>query len=229
MSASADVSVGDIRKNGAKGTTFNLLINGGVYKVDMKVAGLHNIYNAMAAAATAVACGISPESIRQGLTMFEAVSGRMEIIRLKNGAYLINDAYNANPASVREALLTLKDLKNAHNAFVFLGDMLELGEAAREMHRRVGMLLATIGVTAVFLQGDFADVTAAGALAGGLSDEQIFFLRDVEESIAHLKRQWRKGDWILVKGSRRMKMDRIVTRICEDTGIYKTEGKTQAQ
>ena len=229
MSASADVSVGDIRKNGARGTTFNLLINGGAYKVDMKVAGLHNIYNAMAAAATAVACGISPESIRQGLTMFHAVGGRMEIIKLKNGAYLINDAYNANPASVREALLTLRDLKSAHNAFVFLGDMLELGEAAREMHRRVGMLLATIGVTTVFLQGDFADVTAAGALAGGLSDEQIIFFRDVEDSIAHLKRQLRKGDWILVKGSRRMKMDRIVTRICEHMGIYKTEGKTQAE
>ncbi len=229
MSASADVSVGDIRKNGAKGTTFNLLISGGTYKVDMKVAGLHNIYNAMAAAATAVACGISPESIRQGLTMFQAVGGRMEIIKLKNGAYLINDAYNANPASVREALLTLKDLKNAHNAFVFLGDMLELGEAAREMHRRVGMLLATIGVTAVFLQGEFAEITAAGALGGGLSDEQIFFLRDVEESIAHLKRQLRKGDWILVKGSRRMQMDRIVARICEDTGIYKAEGKTATE
>jgi UDP-N-acetylmuramoyl-tripeptide--D-alanyl-D-alanine ligase len=153
----------------------------------------------------------------------------MEIIKLKNGAYLINDAYNANPASVREALLTLKDLKNAHNAFVFLGDMLELGEAAGEMHRRVGMLLATIGVTAVFLQGEFAEITAAGALGGGLSDEQIFFLKDVEESIAHLKRQLRKGDWILVKGSRRMKMDRIVARICEDTGIYKTEGKTAVE
>ncbi|PKN84963.1 MAG: hypothetical protein CVU51_09530, partial [Deltaproteobacteria bacterium HGW-Deltaproteobacteria-1] len=126
--------------------------------------------------------------------------------------------------------LTLKDLKNAHNAFVFLGDMLELGEAAREMHRRVGMLLATIGVTAVFLQGEFAEITAAGALGGGLSDEQIFYLRDdVEESIAHLKKQLRKGDWILVKGSRRMKMDRIVARICEDTGIYKTEGKTAAE
>ena len=229
MSASADVGVGDIRKNGARGTTFNLLISGGAYKVDMKVAGLHNVYNAMAAAATAVACGISPESIRQGLMMFQAVGGRMEIIKLKNGVYLINDAYNANPASVREALLTLKDLKGAHNAFVFLGDMLELGEAAREMHRRVGMLLATIGVTTVFLQGDFAGVTAAGALTGGLSDEQIIFLRDVEEQITRLKRQLRKGDWILVKGSRRMQMDRIVTRICEDIGIYKTEGKPQTE
>ena len=225
MSAAADVSVNDIRKNGVRGTSFNLLMDGRAHKVDMKVAGLHNIYNAMAAAATAVACGISFESIRRGLTMFQAVGGRMEIISLQNGAYLINDAYNANPASVREALLTLKDLKNAHNAFVFLGDMLELGEAAREMHRRVGMLLATIGVTAVFLQGDFADVTASGALAGGLTREQVMFLKDDEEAITCLKKQLHKGDWILVKGSRRMKMDRIVARICKDIGIEKTEGK----
>ena len=228
MSAAADVSVSDIRKNGARGTSFNLLMDGRAHKVDMKVAGIHNIYNAMAAAATAVACGISSESIRQGLTMFAAVSGRMEIIKLQNGAYLINDAYNANPASVREALLTLKDLKNAHNAFVFLGDMLELGEAAREMHRRVGMLLSTIGVTAVFLQGDFAEVTAAGAWEGGLTKEQIMFLKDVEEAVACLKKQLRKGDWILVKGSRRMKMDRIVARICEDVGVEKTEGRQAA-
>jgi len=225
MSAGADISVNDIRKNGVRGTSFNLLMDGRAHKVDMKVAGLHNIYNAMAAAATAVACGISFESIRRGLTMFHAVGGRMEIISLQNGAYLINDAYNANPASVREALLTLKDLKNAHNAFVFLGDMLELGESAREMHRRVGMLLATIGVTAVFLQGDFADVTASGALAGGLTREQVMFLKEDEEAITCLKKQLCKGDWILVKGSRRMKMDRIVARICEDIGIEKTEGK----
>lgn len=226
MSAAADVSVSDIKKNGPKGTTFNLLIGGRTHKVDMKVAGLHNIYNAMAAAATAIACGVSSESIRQGLNLFQAVGGRMEIIKLQNGSYLINDAYNANPASVREALLTLKDLKNAHNAFVFLGDMLELGEAAREMHRRVGMMIATIGVTAVFLQGEFAGATAAGALEGGMADEQIVLLSDVEEAIAYLKRQLRKGDWILVKGSRRMKMERIVARICDVVGVHKTEGRT---
>ncbi len=225
MGAGADVSVSDIRKNGARGMSFNLLAFGCVHKVDMKVAGLHNIYNAMAAAATALACGISADSIRRGLTAFHAVSGRMEIFKLQNGAYLINDAYNANPASVREALLTLKDLKNGHNAFVFLGDMLELGDSAPEMHRRVGMLLATIGVTAAFLQGDFADATAAGALAGGLAKEQVVFLKDDEEALSSLRKQLRKGDWILVKGSRRMKMDRMVARIREDVGDAGAEGR----
>jgi UDP-N-acetylmuramoyl-tripeptide--D-alanyl-D-alanine ligase len=218
MTASADVGASDIRKNGARGVSFNLLVGGERHKVEMKVAGIHNIYNAMAAAATAIAAGSGMESIRQGLASFQAVGGRMEIIKLQNGAYVINDAYNANPASVREALLTLKDLRGVRNAFVFLGDMLELGEAGPEMHRKIGMLLAITGVTAVFLQGDFAEITAAGAEEGGLAKEKIFFLKEDEEALASLKKQLRKGDWILVKGSRRMKMDRIVSRVIQDFG-----------
>jgi UDP-N-acetylmuramyl-tripeptide synthetase/UDP-N-acetylmuramoyl-tripeptide--D-alanyl-D-alanine ligase len=228
MSAQADVGVRDIKKNGARGMSFNLLAGGRAYRVDLKVAGLANVYNAMAAAATALAAGASPASIQQGLTMFEAVHGRMEIIKLQNGAYLINDAYNANPASVREALLTLKDLKSNHHAFVFFGDMLELGDAAREMHRRVGMLLATIGVTAVYLRGDFADVTASGALDGGMTTQQIIFLKDAGDVVADLKKQLRKGDWILVKGSHGMKMDAIAASICEEMGAGKIESKSAA-
>ena len=227
MSAHADIGVNDIRKNGARGVGFNLIIRGAAHKVDMKVAGISNIYNAMAAAAVAVACGISAESIRQGLSSFRAVSGRMEILALQNGVYLVNDAYNANPASVREALLTLKDLKNGRNAFVFLGDMLELGEAAKEMHRRIGTLLATTGVAAVYLQGDFAEATAAGALEGGLAKEHVIILKDDEAAIAHLKKQLRKGDWVLVKGSRRMRMDRIVSRLCADFGAMQSESRSE--
>ncbi len=228
MSAGADVGVNDIRKNGARGVSFQLLMNGQAHKVDMKAAGIHNIYNAMAASAAALACGVSVESIRRGLSMFQPVAGRMEILRLQNGAYLINDAYNANPASVREALLTLRDLASSHNAFVFLGDMLELGDAAQEMHRKIGLLLATIGTAAVFLQGDFARATAAGALEGGLAEERIVFLCDDGEAVAFLKKKLRKGDWVLIKGSRRMKMDRLAARLGEEIGVEKAEDHAAA-
>ena len=82
---------------------------------------------------------------------------------------------------MREALLTLKDLKNHHAGYVFLGDMLELGAAADEMHRKIGILMATIGVNAIFLQGDFAPVTAAGALEGGMAEQNIFFLSAADD------------------------------------------------
>lgn len=218
MTSNADVSVKDIRQNGAKGVIFNLVACGQERKIEMRVAGIHNIYNAMAACGAAMAAGCDLETVCQGLTGFQPVAGRMEVIRLSNGAYVINDAYNANPASVREALMTLKDLKGTRSAFVFLGDMLELGYAAPEMHRKIGLLLAATGVSAAYLQGDFAQMTAAGAYDGGLPKEKVMILKDDDEAIASLKVQLRKGDWILVKGSRRMRMDRLVTRFCEVFG-----------
>jgi UDP-N-acetylmuramoyl-tripeptide--D-alanyl-D-alanine ligase len=227
MSPNADVTVKDIERNGVKGVCFNLVVGGSTQKVDMKIAGLHHVHNAMAAAAAAVAVGIDQKTIAEGLAAFRPFSGRMEIMRLHNGAFLLDDSYNANPASVREALMTLKDLKIHHNGYVFLGDMLELGEEAGEMHRKIGMLIATIGVNALFLQGDFSEITAAGAVEGGLSPENIFFLSDKEKGIVYLKEHLKKGDWILVKGSRGMKMERIAAQICEDFSGNKINGNNK--
>ena len=221
MSPNADVTVNDIEKNGARGMRFNLFIDGTPQKVKMKIVGIHHVYNAMAAAACSWAAGIGPETIKEGLESFTPVGGRMEVIRLHNGAHVIDDSYNANPTSVREALMTLKDLKNNHSVYVFLGDMLELGDAAYEMHRRIGTLLATIGLNAVFLQGEYCEITAAAASDGGLSQENIFIMQESKESIAYLKNNLKKGDWVLVKGSRRMKMEMIVDQICEEFGSDK--------
>jgi len=221
MSPNTDVSVKDIEKNGARGMRFNLVIGGNIQKTEIKIVGLHHVYNAMAAAAVSLAAGLDIRTISEGLSMFRPFSGRMEIIKLHNGAYLLDDSYNANPASVREALMTLKDLKANHNGFVFLGDMLELGAQSGEMHRRIGMLMATIGVNALFLQGDFSGITAAGAKEGGLSEEHIFLLSDKNNGVDYLKKHLKKGDWILVKGSRGMKMEKIVNQICNDFGSDK--------
>ncbi len=224
MSPNADVTVNDIEKNGVKGMRFNLVIGGNAQKVEMKIAGVHHVYDAMASAAAAVAAGFDLQTISEGLAAFRPFSGRMEMIKLHNGAFLLDDSYNANPASVREALMTLKDLKANHNGYVFLGDMLELGDQTEEMHRRIGMLIATIGIKSLFLQGDFSKVTASGATEGGLSPENIFFLSGDENGSAYLKAHLKKGDWILVKGSRRMKMEKFVTQICDDFGSDKIDG-----
>lgn len=117
--------------------------------------------------------------------------------------------------------MSLKDLKSNHNAYVFLGDMLELGDQSEEMHRKIGMLMATIGVHALFLKGDFAGVTAAGAREGGLSPDNIFFLLEQDSGVGYLKERLKKGDWILVKGSRGMKMEKIVSQICDHFGSDK--------
>ena len=198
------------------------MIGDKVANVEMKIAGIHHVYNALAAAATARIAGMDCRMIAEGLAQFQPVAGRMQTIKLQNCAFVLDDSYNANPASVREALLTLKDLKNHHAGYVFLGDMLELGAAADEMHRKIGILMATIGVNAVFLQGDFASITAAGALEGGMAEQNIFFLSAAEDGMSYLKQHLKKGDWVLVKGSRRMKMEKIVAQICGLFGLYES-------
>lgn len=224
MSPNADVTVKDIKMNGIKGMSFNLIVDENTQKVEMKIVGLHHVNNAMAAAAAAFAVGTDIKTIAEGLAEFRPFSGRMEMVKLRNGSFLLDDSYNANPASVREALMTLKDLKVHHNGFVFLGDMLELGTESEEMHRKIGMLIATIGINTLFLQGNFSRVTAAGAMEGGLSPENIFFLSNENNGINYLKENLKKGDWILVKGSRGMKMDKIVLQICENFGSDNING-----
>ncbi|MEN6620786.1 MAG: UDP-N-acetylmuramoyl-tripeptide--D-alanyl-D-alanine ligase, partial [Smithella sp.] len=226
MSSDADVTAKDIEKLGARGIRFKLIIGDKINKVEMKIIGIHHVYNALAAAATAWAAGIDEHSIAEGLTHFQPVSGRMQVIRLQNCAYVIDDSYNANPSSVREALMTLKDLRSHCNIYVFLGDMLELGEKASEMHRKIGILMATIGVNAVFLKGDFSAITAAGAIEGGISQQNIFFLSKEENGLSFLRKNLKKGDWILVKGSRRMKMEEIVAQICNLFGKVTDGAKT---
>ncbi|MFZ3104827.1 MAG: UDP-N-acetylmuramoyl-tripeptide--D-alanyl-D-alanine ligase, partial [Smithella sp.] len=224
MSPNADVTVKDIKINGIKGMSFNLIVGENTQKVEMKIVGLHHVNNAMSAAAAAFAVGTDIKTIAEGLMEFRPFSGRMEMVKLRNGSFLLDDSYNANPASVREALMTLKDLKVHHNGYVFLGDMLELGTESEEMHRKIGMLIATIGINALFLQGNFSRVTAAGAMEGGLSPENIFFLSNENNGINYLKENLKKGDWILVKGSRGMKMEKIVVQICENFGSDNING-----
>ena len=215
LMSNAEVTAKDIEKNGARGVRFKLVIGDKVNKLEMKIVGIHHVYNALAAAAAAWAAGIDCKMITEGLAAFQPVPGRMQIIKLQNCAHVIDDSYNANPASVREALMTLKDLKNNHSCYVFLGDMLELGAASSEMHRKIGVLMATIGVNAIFLKGDFSAVTAAGAEEGGMQRQNIFFISEEEDGMQFLQKYLRKGDWILVKGSRRLKMEKTTAQICD--------------
>ncbi len=205
----ADVTTRRIETAGAEGVRFNLVIAGIGIPVRMAVCGAHNVQNALAAAAAAGAMGFDRHAIAEGLAAFRPVPGRMEIRRLGNGAFVIMDIYNANPASMREALLTLQGLRGPGRAFAILADMLELGGQAQELHEGVGTLLAETGVDRVFLKGVFSRSTAAGALKKGLPGERITFFDEPGEVVGHLKLHLKKDDWILIKGSRRMKMEAV--------------------
>ncbi|OPY09176.1 MAG: UDP-N-acetylmuramoyl-tripeptide--D-alanyl-D-alanine ligase [Syntrophaceae bacterium PtaB.Bin095] len=215
----ADVTAVNIRKKQPLGMAFTLKIGASRGAVELWAAGEHNLCNALAAAAAAASFGADLGTICRGLAAFKPPAGRFEIHALRNGAYLIDDAYNANPLSVREALKTLQGLKGRRRSAVVLGDMLELGGQAGKLHTGIGRLMAGSDVERVFLKGDHCRATAKGAIAGGLAADRISFYERSGEVVEGLQAFLKKGDWVLVKGSRRMKMEEVVRDVIETFGL----------
>ncbi len=215
----ADVYAAHITHEGEKGTIFTLVAGKSSREITMATIGNHNVHNALAAAAAAQACGVPFDKVCRGLMAFKPVPGRMEVHRLKNGSFLIDDAYNANPASVGEALKTLRELRGESRSVVVLGDMLELGEHSEKLHEDIGRMIGETGVHKVYLRGQFARAVAQGATKKGLRGDQIHFDLSPEEITESLKRGLREGDWVLVKGSRRMNMEEVVQEIVRRIGL----------
>jgi UDP-N-acetylmuramyl pentapeptide synthase len=143
----------------------------------------------------------------------------MEVHRLKNGVYLIDDTYNANPASMEEALKTLRTLKGECRSFIILGDMLELGVHSEAFHEEMGRLAAETEVHKIFLRGQFGSAVAEGAVRGGMKREHILQGHTNPEIIQYLKSALKEGDWFLVKGSRRTRMEDMVKDMIAEIGI----------
>ena len=214
----ADVSAADVQFAGVGGVVFTLKIKDASRIVHLPVTGRHNIANALAAAASAWAACAEIDEIRHGLEAFPPVAGRMEIIPLRNGAFVINDAYNANPASVGEALETLRTLRGSGQGIAILGDMLELGEEAEARHRDIGGLLTDTGVTWVYLRGRLSRATAAGALNRGMAEGRITRFEDPSEIMEALRTRIMAGDWVLIKGSRGTKMEQVLDALMAKIG-----------
>ena len=209
LGAGADVTARGVEHAGPGGIRFNLLIEGIGIRVLLRSPGEHNVLNALAAAAAAWVLGFDRNLIAEGLDAFSPVPGRTEIRQLGNGAHMILDTYNANPASMREAIKTLQGLRGQGRAFAILGDMLELGERAEELHEEIGQSVPEAGMDHLFLKGILSRFTAAGAVKKGLPGERVTLFDDPQTVVADLKSRLRKGDWILIKGSRKMKLEKV--------------------
>lgn len=176
--------------------------------VQLPVPGRHNVQNALAAAAAAWVLEVSLEDIVAGLAEFKPCPGRMELVKLADDVLVIEDSYNANPLSMRAALDALHDLGRPGRRIAVLGDMLELGQAARELHFEVGALVA-MRADWLFTLGELAREIAAGAAAGGLAAGRIVTAATVEELVDRLRVVLQPGDRLLIKGSRGMRMERV--------------------
>ena len=174
----------------------------GLVDVDLGVTGLHNVRNALAAAACAIAAGVDAGAIADGLRAFRPVAGRGVRLRTSEGALLIDDTYNANPDSVRAAIDLLAGF--AGERVLVLGDMGEVGARGPEFHREVGAYARERGVGALVALGpmarDAADAFGAGAV----------HCADVDAVLAALRPRLGPSVTVLVKGSRFMRMERVV-------------------
>lgn len=201
----AEACASKIESRGRNGQTFFLSFPGEYLPVRLNALGMHNVANALAAAAAARALGVDTNIIIKGLEQFSPYDKRFKPEEL-DGIVLIDDSYNANPASMRAALVTLRDIREECRAIAVLGDMLELGEIAEEAHREVGKLAASC-VESLYVMGDMADTVADGARTGGLPESAVIIAGSHEELLAELRKAINVGDFILVKGSRGMGME----------------------
>lgn len=211
FSEMADVRASGVTSDARQGTAFRLHLPGKSRPttVRIKVHGTHNVTNALAAAAVGVALSLSGSMIAQGLGRFRPAAMRSQVVT-HHGVHIINDCYNANPASMKAALQLLAQWSPARERIAVLGDMLELGSETRQMHREVGQFLATQELSRLIVCGALGRDIAEGARKGGMAGSQIEEVADAAAAADHLKRTVRQGDVVLVKASRGMKMEQVV-------------------
>lgn len=207
----ADVAARRIRDSAA-GVNFELAVAGKRISVTIQIPGRFMVANALAAAAVGHLLALPLETIKAGLETVVAESGRMAVIPTKGEITIVDDAYNANPASMQAAFGALKAMRGKKRSALVLGDMLELGDDAAGWHRKIGAAAARSGAGRVYFAGEFAAEAARSARAESMAAGDIH-TGNHQEILADLKQWLRPGDWVLVKGSRGMRMDKIVAEL----------------
>ncbi len=214
LDASADVTARDITaldgSTSAEGSRFVLVTPQGDATVDLSLPGRHNVLNALAAATLALACGVAPTTIAEGLADSKPVPGRQVARTLPNGAVLIDDSYNANPGSLVAAIDTLAAAGG--EAWLVLGDMRELGAEGEALHADTGRKAKSAGIRRLYTLGP---LSAAAALAFGEGARSFESHAALTDALRVDLQQFAQPQTVrcLVKGSRGSAMDRIVTAL----------------
>jgi UDP-N-acetylmuramoyl-tripeptide--D-alanyl-D-alanine ligase len=182
----------------------------------LNVPGLHNVKNALAAATAAYALGIESKTIAAGIAAYRGVKGRLQRKRLPSGATLIDDTYNANPESMKAAIAVLA--AHAGRKVFVMGDMGELGETASAMHAAIGVFAKRAGVERLFALGDLSAEAVRGFGNGGAH------FATVEDLIAAIAGVLGRDTTLLIKGSRFMRMERVVEALGAVNGEQTAKG-----
>jgi UDP-N-acetylmuramoyl-tripeptide--D-alanyl-D-alanine ligase len=202
-----DLNASEIWSHGG-GTTFKL--DG--EEITSPLLGLHNVQNLLAALAACRGLGIALEEVLPAVSRLRACRRRLE--RIQAGRLtIIDDSYNANPESARASVRVLAGLHGHARRVLVLGDMLELGASAEEQHKRIGLETAQAGIDVLVAVGELARSAAAGAIEGGMPESSVVSIASTDDAIACAPALVRAGDVVLVKGSHRTGLDRLVQRL----------------
>lgn len=216
-SKNAFVRATHIRNLGEEGMLFTLHVGREKVRIQIRSFGEHNVTNSLAAAAMAVAVGVKIEQIARGLIRFSPFDKRMQIEDVK-GFKIVNDSYNANPCSMFAALDTVSAMKKIHKSVAILGDMLELGDESCKAHRRLGETVACKEFDYLFAYGEFSRKVVEGALDAKMSIKQARQVEVKEKIVEEIVKlvglgELKAGDFLLVKGSRGMRMETIIEQL----------------
>lgn len=202
------------RTLGVRGEEFTLRVGRARRRIRLRLFGEHNLSNALGAAAMAHGLGVDLEGMRRGLEAVKPFRMRMEIGQWR-GIGIINDTYNANPASMGAALKTLAELGGKGEKIAVLGDMLELGRESQKHHQQLGRQAARYGVDRLYLLGGAALAVKKGAILGGMEEGRVIVGGSHRTIARMVRKQARRGDWLLFKGSRGMNMEKVLAAFKE--------------
>jgi UDP-N-acetylmuramoyl-tripeptide--D-alanyl-D-alanine ligase len=209
----------NIEDRGALGTTFDFVSPEGRARLDLALPGRHVIANTLASLAAASVWGIGIAEAREVLPKLRPPAMRGELLRFSNGAALINDSYNSSPAALQAMIALLAATPGFRRRILAAGEMRELGATSAQLHREAGTYAATTGSIdwIIGVDGNAAHLIE-GAAGAGIPRERLKFFASSEDAAQFLQEQLQPGDLLLVKGSRGVKMERIVDALLTQHG-----------
>ena len=206
--ASADLRVEDIQSRFVPGATLRFRRGERSYRVPLRLGGGHSALNALAALAVVVACGVDIEAAIAGMERVDAGPGRGLVHRLPGGIVLVDDSYNSSPSALASVLETLRLTETTGRRVLVMGDMLELGKLEGALHREAGKRAAAAGVQVLFAIGPLSRGAAEAARRAGVAEVHQY--ADSSEAAESVPEFLRPGDFVVVKGSRGMTLERVV-------------------
>ncbi|HJU04453.1 MAG TPA: UDP-N-acetylmuramoyl-tripeptide--D-alanyl-D-alanine ligase [Nitrospiraceae bacterium] len=229
LSAKAQVRAADVTPARGRGTAFRLILPGKARSTPIAIHafGLHNVENALAAAAVGHLCGLSGASIAAGLSRFRPATMRSQV-ETHGGIKIINDCYNANPASMNAAIDLLAELGAGGRTIAVLGDMLELGPESSALHHEVGAHLAAKDISFLIACGPLSRALAQGAHDRGMARARIREAADAAEATQVLTSMLRRHDVVLAKASRGMRMEQVVEALRRRLAVRRAPVKSVA-